>query len=102
MSSSELRSFTIEESTYKFDGGRYLSKTPGGAAKKAARRIFEDMGSKVKPVKFILRESTSGSAKKTFCYAASKEIYDKPVTVKIGNSEVVYKHKYVVKACSHM
>jgi hypothetical protein len=94
------RSFTIEKcQKVKCDGGRYLSTTPGAAARKAARQIFAEhkvSGS----VKFMLRETTEGSNKKEYCYSAQKKTLNPPKVVKIGKSEVVYKHEYVVKACT--
>jgi hypothetical protein len=50
--------------------GRYESKTPLSAGKKAAGRIFRDAG--VSSATFILRETTSGSSKLSFVYFAEK------------------------------
>lgn len=87
------RSFTIQASEIGFVGGDYKSDLPSKASKKAAKRLFaliEDVNgpyhakhSNLTKVKFILREKTLGSAKKTFFYEAEKKDLAKPIEVKV-------------------
>lgn len=74
------RSFTIQGSEIAFKGGDYKGDTPKGAAKKAAKRLFALTRDKESPfhryarlttIKFILREKTRGSDKKTYFYEAN-------------------------------
>jgi hypothetical protein len=55
----DKRSFTVEVSSNNRKGGRYLSKSPFGAARKAATKLFKDAD--VTEVRFILRETTKSS-----------------------------------------
>ena len=74
------RSFTIQGSDITFKGGDYKGDTPKGAAKKAAKRLFSLIKDEKSPfhryarlstIKFILREKTRGSEKKTYFYEAN-------------------------------
>lgn len=93
------RSFTIEDSSVDVTGGRYISKTPAAAAKKAAHQLF-----KAKPghksIKIVIKETTSASAHKFYYYHAKKVMYSQPYpTRKIGDNIVTFKHEYVVESC---
>ena len=85
---NDKRSFTViqvqrssgQKKGSSNEGGRYMSKTPSGAAKKAFTRLCRE--SKVKGVcTFIvsLRETTAGSAKKVFKYKLQRKLKKKPV-----------------------
>ena len=98
------RSFTIESATgitIPDDASmRYKSKSPIAAAKKATRRLFKlAKGKKVKQIRFILRETTSGSGGSTYKYIGMRTEYDTPVVVSLNGKEVSYKYKYEVKSC---
>ena len=90
-----FRSFTIEGSSIGFEGGSYISSVPSGAAKKVGRKLFSLVekdpsytkfkGDKV--MQFILRETTQGSAHKTFPYDAHKIKLAKPVQLPWKNSK---------------
>lgn len=90
---SAKRTFTIQASEIGFVGGVYKSDLPSKASKKAAKRLFELVGDKNGPyhskfgginkVKFILREKTLGSDKKTFFYEAEKKDLATPKIVKV-------------------
>jgi hypothetical protein len=87
---STKRTFTIQASEIGFVGGVYKSDLPSKASKKAAKRLFELAGDKNGPyhanlskVKFILREKTAGSEKKTFFYEAEKTTLATPKIVKV-------------------
>jgi hypothetical protein len=79
-SSDKKRTFTIQGSDITFKGGDYKGDTPKAAAKKAAKRLFalaRDKNSSfhryahLTTIKFILREKTRGSDKKTYFYEAN-------------------------------
>lgn len=89
---SAKRSFTIQASEIGFVGGVYRSDLPSKASKKAAKRLFQLVSDKSSPyhkyaniskVKFILREKTIGSDKKTFFYEAEKKDLETPQIVKV-------------------
>ena len=78
-------------------GGRYISRTPLNAAKKAATRICRN--SKIKgrcTIDIKIKETTHGSSEKIFEYTA-KRIKDPKTVVKDG-VEITYKYRTVVKA----
>jgi hypothetical protein len=57
------RSFTVSESSIGFSGGRYISKTPEAAAKKAGRQLFRKKGAaslraKAPKITFVITETT--------------------------------------------
>jgi hypothetical protein len=90
------RIFTIQASEIGFQGGEYKSDIPSKAAKKAGKRIYKEVNSTPglkkyashDSIKFILREKTEGSDKKTFFYEASIKNLSKPryIEVKSPNS----------------
>ena len=88
--------YTIEKSESGFVGGRYNSKTPGGAAKKAATRLFKNTNKKV--IKFTIRQTTQGSDKKLYKYEAKRIKLDKPVVITIKGNEIKYEYKTVITA----
>lgn len=94
------RSFTVvnvEGSPAKKKSvGRYISKDPSGAAKKAASQLFRKKSAK--KITFTIRETTSGSAKKTYDYVAEKELLKKPVVRVINGVIIENKYKISVKA----
>ena len=92
------RSFTIESSDIKFTGGRYISKEPLLAAKKAAHRLFNEEPKK-SSIRFLLREMTVGSVKRVYSYVAKKNKLDEPKVIRVGDADVTYTHTYDVKAC---
>ena len=93
------KTYTVESSSVKVTGGRYKSKTPSSAARKAATKLFKKAKGKV-PAKitFCLRESTSGSDKKEFHYVATRVKLAKPLVRIVNGVEIVNKYKTVVKA----
>lgn len=92
-----MRSFTIDQvdklpNAY---GGRYISNAPSAAAKKAGMRLIREHPRKLKnSVTLTIRETTRGSAGKTFKYKVSR-FYD-PVSIERGNEEITYEYKTVV------
>lgn len=89
---SEKRTFTIQASEIGFVGGVYKSDLPSKASKKAANRLFQLTQDEKSPfykhrdatkIKFILREKTQGSQKKTFFYEAEKKNLSQPKIIKL-------------------
>jgi hypothetical protein len=99
------RSFTVEAiykhgNKFRKDGGRYISEKPASAAKKAFSQVYRNMSSKQKSgrvsLEIHIRETTQGSAHKTFKYRVSKTNNEK--TVEINGESIVYKYTTKVKA----
>lgn len=110
-----MRTFTIQGSGIKYFGGRYKTDDVQKAAKRAASQLFRKLKkteykmykSKLN-IKFILRETTKGSKKKTFYYIAERIPLSKPVSVQITNvsstsvQTITYNYKIIVKKCSEI
>lgn len=102
---STKRTFIIQASEIGFSGGVYTSDAPAKAGKKAAKRLFNLVANDSKfkryaskqTIKFILRERTKGSDKKTFFYEASMTKLSKPksIRVKAPNAQNADKDGYV-------
>jgi hypothetical protein len=96
MPQDKKRTFTIESSVIGFTGGSYKSDSPLKAGKKAAKRLFQLIEKEEEykkfasrdSLKFVLREKTRGSDKKTFYYETSLEDLKTPkvITVKAPKS----------------
>ena len=113
-SSKDYRSFSIAGSAIGYDGSRFISETPAGAANKAAKRLFQlarkDPEFKhfksATSIKFILIEATRGSGEKTYFYDGYRKPLPKPhVQREFPNPKdpdnpivVTYTHKIVVRA----
>ena len=99
---SEKRSFTVVSVVSKSGkkgkhnlGGRFLSRNPISAAKKAFSRICRE--SKIKGVcsmNVVLRETSRGSSGKEFSYKVNRK-YEPRTVVRDG---VEVKYKYAIKA----
>ena len=72
-------SFTIFESSTGESGGRYISKTPSGAAAKVASNLISKSGNST--VSFIIRKTTQGSNGRYYSYDATSTKLDLPVLV---------------------
>lgn len=87
----DYRSFTIQGSSIGYQGGSYISASPSGAAKKAAKQLFKLVEKEAeykkyddeKVIQFILRETTQGSKHKTYAYDGKKHKFPKPVELPI-------------------
>lgn len=78
------RSFTVVEYTHgkqtvPKNAGRYISRQPADAAKKAARVIFRELGQNSKVITLTIRETTRGSPSRQFSYKATREGVDSEV-----------------------
>jgi hypothetical protein len=96
------RSFTID-AIYKagkkirYSGGRYISSTPSSAAKKAFSQYYRTHKIKGKvTLEIHIKETTNGSAHKTYKYKVSKL---KQINEVIRNGEkIVYSYITKIKA----
>lgn len=117
------RHFTIEQSDIGFVGGYYKGSSPVSAGRKAGHMLFkvakygklykEDsnkyaryakyekfagFASKQK-LRFVVRETTADSKKKSFTYEVSQEKLKDPIIVKRGDVEIKIERKFAIKAC---
>lgn len=98
----DYRSFTVEGSSIGFEEGKFVSRNPGGAAKKVARKLHKLIETDSKysrfnnnEVQFILRETTVGSSHKTLAYQAHKNKLATPVVRTLPNGkEYTITHEY--------
>ena len=98
------RTFTIESSCINVVGGRYKSDTPNGTAKKVASKLFRKASKSqkykaMKKMRFCIRETTSGSDKKTYEYTATRVKLAKPVVRVLNGVNIVNKYKITVTSC---
>ena len=97
------RSFTIIEikskdtNINKKVGGRFISKTPMNAAKKAFSKILNKNKEKYFKMTLKIKETTRNSNKKTFTYKLSRVFKKNPEKVKIGNKEIIYNYDVFTK-----
>lgn len=91
-----MRSFTVVnvDGREVEEGGRYMSNSPMGAAKKAGSRLMRKSGKNM--VKLTVMETTRQSKNKQFSYAVKKEKVN-DVAVR-GGVQIVYKFKTVAKS----
>lgn len=102
----EKRTFTVESSNIQKSGGRYTSKTPNAAAKKAASQLFKKAASQLlkkaakskTQITFELRETTKGEDKKIHKYTAKRVKLAKPKVITIMGNEITYRYTVQVKA----
>jgi hypothetical protein len=85
-------SYGVYDSDTKKTSGRYISKTPSSAAKKAARRLFkEKRGSR--NITFMIRKTTRGSKREIYQYSADLEVLRTPIVVNKDGNKIVIKNK---------
>ncbi len=78
-------------------GGRFISTTPAGAARKAGTHICRNSNVRGRCTLHItVKETTRGSTNKEFSYVYQR-IKD-PVEIMRGDVEVTYNYRAVVKA----
>lgn len=94
----QQRSFTVEASSLGKVGGRYESKSPSGAAAKAATQIFNDTGTKQKTIKVQLREMTQGSKNHNKLKAYEATRVDDYKTVTINGREITFRKTISLKS----
>ncbi len=87
-------SYGIYDPSTKKTIGRYISKTPSGAAKKAARRLFKSQ--KSRSLNFMIRKTTRGCKREIYQYSASLEVLKTPLIVNKDGNKIVIKNKISV------
>jgi hypothetical protein len=96
------RSFTVDafyqnNKHLRANGGRYISSTPSGAAKKAFSQYYRHHKKSGRfSLEIHISETTSGSAKKVFKYKVSK--VNDPKEVLRNGEYILYKYTTKVKA----
>lgn len=70
------------------DGSRFVSKTPSAAAGKAYTSFCRSMKSKPKSKVITVRETTKGSAGKTYKYKVERVPLKEPVVLELGGKQV--------------
>ena len=88
----------FNDKTKSFEG-RFTGKTPGQAAIKCARRIFENHksnGQNLNTFEFRIKEVTRPSKKKIFCYRANVIKFVPPIQVQMGQKIISFKRKITV------
>jgi hypothetical protein len=94
----DKRNYTIYWSVIGFKGGSYKSANPTSAAKKAGNRLFKLANDdkkytkykSTKSIKFVIRETTRGSAHNIYTYIATRTKLKVPKVVTIAGKEIVY------------
>ncbi len=96
---ADKRSFIVTGSSLNKVGGRYMSATPYGAAKKAATQQFRKAKKGVTEVKILLKESSNDSEHPVYFYKATREKLAVPTerVVKIKGVERVIRNEYTTK-----
>jgi len=94
---SGKRSFTVEASSTGDVGGRYISKGPGNAARKAASQIFRSHPTS-KSIRVQMRETTQGSDKTLYAYKAKKVMRSKEEQQKVvERGDVNIKYSFTIE-----
>lgn len=92
-------SFTVVKTNVGEPGGRYISKTPNGAASKVASRLLREANKS--SVKFVIQKTTRGSNHRYYAYEASVTKLSSPVMVfkkdEQGNKIVMNKSGQVLR-----
>lgn len=122
---SSERTFTIQGSDIGFSGGIYRASSPYSAGKKAARQLFRVISYGVKytenpkdeklakyakfakfarfknerTIKFLLREQTRGSEKRSFYYDALQQDLAEPKIVVRNGVEITIEKVVTIKTC---
>ncbi len=92
-----MRSFTVDAiyrsgRKTRVSGGRYMSESPSGAAKKAFSQAYRQMRTKGRlTLEVHVRETTQGSAHKVFKYKVSK--VNESTEVELNGETVVFKYQ---------
>jgi hypothetical protein len=97
------RSFTIENINridgrrINYNGGRFLSDTPSGAAKKAFSKAYHFIN-ETGPLslKIKIRETTQGSVRKTYEYRITRKVEKN--TIERNGEMITYKFTTKVKS----
>lgn len=102
MTIDDKKSYRIVECSVglprKYSGGRFISASPLGAARKAVRSIYNKTNGHPKSVKFTLVETTRGSKHKEFSYEGKKVKLSRPIHINRDGNDIVVEYEYNVHA----
>jgi len=76
--------------------GRYISKTPSSAAKKAARRLFQKASKNTRELTVYIRKTTRGCKREIYRYKAVLEVLKTPLVVNKEGTQIEVKNKIKV------
>lgn len=99
----QKRSFTIVEivsddkNVNKNLGGRYMSRTAVGAAKKAMNHVLRNNKSKYFKATIHLKETTRNSKNKVYKYNLTRIYKKDPITIEVDNNKITYKYDIFTK-----
>lgn len=93
--SGDYDSYGVYNTSTKKTKGRYISKTPAAAAKKAARRLFKEASKGTRELTVYIRKTTRGSKREIYRYKAVLEVLKNPQVINKTGVEVKHKVKVV-------
>lgn len=93
--SGEYDSYGVYNTSTKKTKGRYISKTPAAAARKAARRLFKEASKSTRELTVYIRKTTRGSKHEIYRYKAVLEVLKTPQVINKTGVEVKHKVKLV-------
>ena len=96
------RSFTIvsiktnDNTKINYNGGRYITSIPSGAARKMFTQAYRYKNGKVKSMKITLRETTQNSNKKEYTYRVTKK--SEKTIIERDGQEIIYNYTTKIKS----
>lgn len=99
MAPKAKRNFTVVGSSIGHEGGTYHASSPSAAGSKAATQQFKKAKAGTTEVKIMIKETTMGSANRTYFYRAHRTKLSKPIEriVKFNGVETLIKNEYKTK-----
>jgi len=76
--------------------GRYISKTPSSAAKKAARRLFKSGSKSARELTVYVRKTTRGCKREIYRYKAVLEVLRTPLVINKDGTQIQVNNKIKV------
>lgn len=89
-------SYGLYDPSTKKTKGRYISKTPSSAAKKAARRLFKSGSKSARELTVYVRKTTRGSKREIYRYKAVLEVLRTPLVVNKDGTQIQVNNKIKV------
>lgn len=89
-------SYGLYDTSSRKTKGRYISKTPSSAAKKAARRLFQKASKGTRELTVYIRKTTRGSKREIYRYKAVLEVLKTPLVVNKEGTKIEVRNKVKV------
>jgi len=89
-------SYGLYDTSSRKTKGRYISKTPSSAAKKAARRLFQKASKGTRELTVYIRKTTRGSKREIYRYKAVLEVLRTPLVVNKEGTKIEVRNKVKV------